>query len=89
MGHKAVIRNARDCKDPRRVTSFMRKNGVLLKNGKGDHVNGEYNGHHITFYTGRELSIGVAHQVFDFLVRTKLLGPLAILVLGVLALAII
>lgn len=71
---KPVVRTWKDCRDPRVVLSFAQRNGVRVESGRGDHVKLEYKGHHETLYTSRELSIGVAREVWKFFLRVGLVA---------------
>ena len=72
----------RDCKDTRRVERLARDHGLDVVNGKGDHVKivDPNTGQHVTIYAKRELSIGVAHQVFKFFLRVGVLSFFVLLV---------
>jgi len=69
---RKMIRTWKDCIDPKKVEAFARDHGVEIREGKGDHKVMKYKEQSETYYTGRELSIGVAREVWKFFVRTGL-----------------
>lgn len=79
---KKMIRSWKDCIDPRKVETFARENGVEIRTGKGDHKVMSYKGQSETYYTGRELSIGVAREVWKYFLRVGLLVVLLVVVTG-------
>lgn len=70
---RKLIRNWKDCVDPRKVETFARENGVEIRTGKGDHKVMCFGNESETYYTGRELSVGVARQVWKFFLRAGLI----------------
>lgn len=55
--------------DPRRVEAFAKEHGCKIREGKGDHKVMSYRDLSETYYTGRDLSIGVAREVWKFFLR--------------------
>lgn len=70
---KKLIRGWKDCIDPKKVETFARENGIEIRTGKGDHKVMSFGGQSETYYTGRELSVGVAREVWKFFVRLGLI----------------
>lgn len=81
---KKVIRGWKDCVDSRNVETFARQNGVEIRTGKGDHKVMRRNGQSETYYTGRELSVGVARAVWKFFLRVGLICLLGYVLIGML-----
>ena len=70
---KRLIRGWKDCIDPKKVETFARENGVEIRTGKGDHKVMSFHGQSETYYTGRELSVGVAREVWKFFLKAGLI----------------
>jgi len=77
---KRMIRGWKDCIDPRKVETFARENGVEIRTGKGDHKVMSIGGQSETYYTGRELSVGVAREVWKFFLKAGLICVFLVLV---------
>lgn len=78
--HGGITR--KDCRDPKKIIKYAERNGVLVTQGKGDHMKLEKNGKHETFYTSRELSTGVQHQVWKYFVGLGLAITIIFYVVG-------
>jgi hypothetical protein len=64
------------------VETFARENGVEIRTGKGDHKVMSYGGQSETYYTGRDLSVGVAREVWKFFLKAGLICLLLIVVVN-------
>ncbi len=71
MGHKG-IRCKKDCQDPTRVKNEVRDRNWRLIPASGDHTKivDPNTGEHVTMVE-REMSIGVASQIFKFFLSHK------------------
>lgn len=79
---KRLIRCWKDCIDPKKVETFARENGVEIRTGKGDHKVMSYGGQSETYYTGRDLSVGVAREVWKFFLKAGLICLVVVLVVN-------
>jgi hypothetical protein len=66
------IRSWKDCLDARKVESYVNHQGCTVVSGHGDHRKIFYKGQEMTFYTKHDISTGVAHAIFKWLVSAGL-----------------
>jgi hypothetical protein len=85
MSGKAEIRNKHDCKDTSKVITFAVQHGCDIENGNGDHAKLIKDGRHVTIVRKKEMSIGVASQVWNFFKTAGLVTLIAVFVLAIFA----
>lgn len=78
---KVHLDSWKDCRDTRKVIHFAEQHGLEVDNSHGDHfkIKNPRNGEHITGVHKREMSSGVAQQIFKAFLSWKIIAFFAAL----------
>ena len=72
---KRTINSWKDCRDTRKVEGFCKEHNLSIVPAKGDHVKYVHpSGAFVVGMSKREISMGVAMQIYKFFLAMGLLG---------------